>query len=184
MHNELSKIIAENIKKFRHEKKFTLKELSKVSRVSISMISKIENSKTLPSIATYLKIGSALGISFGTLIIDNSKKTNISIVRENEKPIISKRSYTGSPLAYKKSNKGMEPFLFYYPEGKKFPKYCHENEEMIYVIQGSLEFKYGKKTIILSKGDCAYFEGTIEHGARAISKDGAKAIVIELLIKK
>lgn len=182
MQEELSKIIAQNIKKLRKEKNVTLEELSKTSKVSVSMISKIENSKTLPSIATYLKIGSALGVSFGELIRDDKEETTISIVRESERYIISKRSYIGTPLAYKISKKGMEPFLFYYPPGKKFPKYLHENEEMIYVTKGILEFKYGTKIIILNQGDCAYFNGDIEHGAKALSEMGAEAIVIELTV--
>ena len=184
MHKELSKVIAKNIRKFRQVEKFTLKELSKASKVSISMISKIENSQTLPSIATYIKIAFALGISFGELISDDNKDIDISIVQAIERPIISKGPYTASPLAYKKKMKKMEPFIFYYSKGNKFPKHFHENEEMIYVTKGTLEFKYGKQIMVLHKGDCAYYNGAIEHGARAISDKGAESIVVELSLKK
>jgi len=68
MVKKIAKTIAENIKKIRKEKDFTLKDLSIGSKVSISMISKVENSQTLPSIATYIKIASALGVSFSQLI--------------------------------------------------------------------------------------------------------------------
>lgn len=175
---QVSKIIAKNIRKIRIEKGLTLKQLSARSKVSISMISKIENSQTLPSIATYIKIASALGISFSQLISEDDKDVDISIVKATERPIITKGPYVASPLAYKKGGKEMEPFILYYSEGKKFFKHCHENEEMIFVIEGTLEFKYGKKIIILEKGDCIYYNGAIVHGARALSPKGSTAIVI------
>ena len=179
---QIAKIIAKNIRKLRKEKEFTLRELSTGSKVSISMISKVENSQTLPSIATYIKIASALGVSFSQLIRDDSADVDISIVKATERPVITKGPYVASPLAYKKGKKEMEPFIFYYSEGKKFPKHCHENEEMIFVIEGTLEFKYGKQIIILKKGDCVYFNGSIVHGARALNHNGTKAIVVEASI--
>jgi len=33
--------------------------------------------------------------------------------------------------------------------------------------------------VVLKKGDCAYYNGAIVHGARALSPKGATAIVIE-----
>ena len=176
---QVSKTIAKNIRKIRREKGLTLKQLSARSKVSISMISKIENSQTFPPITTYIKISSALGVSFSDLITDDNKDIDISIVRANERPMISKKTYIASPLAYKKGKKEMEPFMVYYSKRKKFTKLCHENEEMIFVLEGTLEFKYGKKIIILQEGDCVYFNGKIVHGARAAKQSGAKAIVIE-----
>lgn len=176
---QIAKIIAKNIKEIRKEKSITLKQLSTHSKVSISMISKIENFQTLPSISTYIKIAYALGVTFGELITDNSKDVAISIVKANERPVIAKGPYTASPLAYKKGKREMEPFIFYYSKRKKFPKHYHENEEMIFVTEGILEFKYGEQIIILQKGDCVYFNGTIVHGGRAISPKGAIAIVIQ-----
>ena len=73
----------------------------------------------------------------------------------------------------------MEPFLFEYPIGGKFPNFHHENEEMIFVIEGKLEFKYGDEIIILDKGDCTYFNGKIPHGGRAANSDGAIALIVQ-----
>lgn len=176
---QIAKIIAKNIRKIRKEKEFTLKQLSIRSNVSIAMISKIENSQTLPSIATYIKITSALEVTFGELITDDSNDIDICIVKKNERPVITRGPYVASPLAYKKGKKEMEPFIIYYSNRKVFPKHCHKNEEMIFVIEGKLEFRYGKKAVVLEKGDCAYYNGGIVHGARALSPKGSIAIVIE-----
>jgi len=179
MVEDIAKIIARNARKIRRERNLTLRELAIRSGVSISMISKIENSQTLPSVATYVKIASALGVSFGELVTETDKDTDIVIVRASERPVITRGPYTGSPLAYKKGKKKMEPFIFDYPVTKRFPKHRHENEEMIFVIKGAIEFKYGEKIMVLRKGDCCYFNGAVIHGGRSLNRGGATAIVVQ-----
>ena len=74
----------------------------------------------------------------------------------------------------------MEPFIFDYPIREKVSQiFQHEKEEMLFVIEGTIEFKFGEKTLVLNKGDCAYFNGNIQHGGRALNGRKATAIVIQ-----
>jgi transcriptional regulator with XRE-family HTH domain len=179
MVEDISKKIGEKIRVTRQRRGFTLKELSKKSGVSTSMISKIETAQAFPPVSTYANIASGLGISFGELFQLDLQEPDISIVRSHDRQVISRGAYLGSPLAYQKNQKRMEPFLFEYPKGRKCPTYRHDNEEMIFVIEGKLEFKYGGDTIILGKGDCVYFNGKIPHGGRALNHNGAKALIVQ-----
>ena len=173
--------IGRRIRELRDERTLTLKELSVRSGVSVSMLSKIENSQTFPPISTYARIAAALNVSIGDVIKDDvDYPGTISIVRANERPVITRGPYTGSPLAFRKDNKKMEPFIFSYPPTDDFPElYQHETEEMIFVLDGTIEFKYGGKTVVLNKGDCVYFSGHVPHAGRAIDRRGATAIVIQ-----
>lgn len=54
--------IGDKIKSARKEKQLTLKELSKLSGVSYSMICQAENGKTMPSIETLIDLQGVLGI--------------------------------------------------------------------------------------------------------------------------
>lgn len=173
--------IGRRIRELRDEKKLTLKDLSTKSGVSVSMLSKIENSQTFPPISTYARIAAALDVSIGEVITEDvDHHETISIVKANERPVITRGSYTGSPLAFRKDNKKMEPFLFNYPFTEDFPNlYQHDTEEMIFVLEGTIEFKYGEKTAVLNKGDCAYFGGHVPHAGRAMDRRGATAIVIQ-----
>ena len=179
MPKEIAKKIGEKIRAVRQQNSLTLKELSKKSGISTSMISKIETAQTLPPISTYANIASGLGISFGELFQLDLQEPEISVVRSNDRQVISRGTYVGSPLAYHKKQKKMEPFLFEYPMGGKFPNFRHDNEEMIFVIEGRLEFKYGEKKVILEKGDCVYFNGRIPHGGRALNNKRAKALIVQ-----
>ena len=172
--------IGKKIRTVRKINGLTLKKLSEKTGISVPMVSKIETAQTNPTISTYSNISSALGISLGDLIIDDLEESEISIVRSTERPIISRGPYIGSPLAFKKDHKKMEPFIFDYPTGKKAPKLLqHANEEMLFVIKGEIEFRYGEKTVVLKKGDCVYFNGKIPHGGHALNDRSATAIVIQ-----
>ncbi len=180
MADETIKKIGEKIRKVRRRNDLTLKKLSEKTGISIPMLSKIETAQTSPPVSTYANIATALGVLLGDLFTDDLKEPDISIVKSTERPVISRGPYIGSPLAFKKSKKKMEPFIFDYPAGQKVPEFFqHENEEMIFVIKGVIEFKYGRKTLVLKKGDCAYFNGKIPHGGRALNNRSATAIVVQ-----
>jgi len=173
--------IGQNIKKKRQESGLTLKALSEKSGISSSMISKIENCQTCPPISTYGRIASALKVSLGDIIQNNANlSSSISIVRSNERNVISHGPYVGSPLAFRRKDKKMEPFLLSYPVNSHHHSLNqHEYEEMLFVIEGVIEFRYGDDKYILEEGDCAYFSGKIPHAGRALSKAGATALVVQ-----
>jgi len=180
MVDDTIKKIGEKIRKIRRRNGLTLKKISEKTGISVSMISKIETAQSSPPISTYTNIASALEISLGDLIVNDVQEPDISIVRSTERTIISRGPYIGSPLAFKKSKKKMEPFIINYTVLKKIPViFQHENEEIIFVIKGAIEFKYGEKTMVLKKGDCAYFNGNIPHGGKALNGRGATAIVVQ-----
>jgi len=176
---DIAKKIGEKIRAIRKQKNLTLKELAGTSGISTSMLSKIETAQTLPPVSTYANIATGLEISFGELFQINTEEPDISIVRSGDKQVISRGPYTGSPLAYKKKEKRMEPFLFEYSATKTIPVFRHDNEEMLFIIEGTLEFRYGEEIIILEKGDCVYFNGKTPHGGRALGDKMTKALVVQ-----
>lgn len=183
MIGKIKTLVAHNLKRNRKKSGYTLRDLSNKSNVSVSMISKIENCRLLPSISTYIKLTTALDLTLGDLFYDGEVESEekISIVRSGEMYVVAMDNYIAKPLAYKRKNKKMEPFIFYYPPNGKIPKHFHENEEMLFLIEGKLEFKFAEEMLVLEKGDCVYFNGHTVHGAKAISPEGATAIVVEAI---
>ena len=179
MSEDIATKIGKKIRAIRKQKNLTLKELAELSGISTSMISKIEKAQTLPPVSTYANIASGLGTSFGDLFQVETIKSEISVVRSNDTQVISRGPYVGSPLAYQKTNKLMEPFLFEYPPMDIAPEFRHNSEEMLFVLEGTLEFKYGEELIILEAGDCAYFNGNTPHGGRSIGDNTTRALVVQ-----
>lgn len=65
--------IGNNLKSARKNKGLTLKELSRISGVSISFISDIENYRRTPSLETALKLSSSLEINTELLLNNDTK---------------------------------------------------------------------------------------------------------------
>jgi len=178
--NKVEKLVAKKIHDARSQKGLTLAQLSERTGISISMLSKIENAKVSSPVSTYAKISKALEFPMGKLFSEDGAVPISLVKKEERKRYTRSRAYIGESIAYKKSNKKMEPFIHVYPPGFSNPAlYQHDNEELIFVIEGTLEFRYGETTYILTPGDCVYFDADIEHTARALGDKTARALVVE-----
>ncbi len=172
--------IARKLREIRRRRGLTLAEFSHHANMSVATLSKIENAKISSPISTYAKIADVLNIQLGELFSE-SVPIPISVVKKEERRIFThSRGYAGESIAFKKPNKKMEPFVFtYLPDTNTPAPYQHNNEELIFVIEGTLEFRYGETKYVLKAGDCAYFDGMTKHVARALGGKHAQALVVE-----
>ncbi|BDG59199.1 cupin domain-containing protein [Caldinitratiruptor microaerophilus] len=51
--------------------------------------------------------------------------------------------------------------------GAVFPDHHHPEEQLAIVLQGTIEFHVGARTILLGRGDEAFVPGGVPHSARA-----------------
>ncbi len=184
---EKEKIITANnlevgtrIKLLRINQKRTLQEIADNCGLSKSMISKIENDKTIPSVASLVKIAATLGTSISGLleqeswdkIIVTSQKTAM------EKLIKTEKGYMIFPYASEYHDKKMQPFLFVAQKGEVIPhQLAHEGEEFVFVIEGSMKMQVGETKYILKSGDSLYFNAMHKHGIIPITD---KVIYIDI----
>ena len=179
--------IGRKIRELRKRKALTLQDLSDATGLSKPLLSQIENQIVIPPISTLLKISRALEkeIAFFFQEPDNEKK--VTIVRPFERQRLDTRvpgrrgaGYLYESLAYKKTNKNMEPFLveFERKDQREMSFYSHGGEEFVFVLEGSLEFQTRDEVHRLKAGDSLYFESDLPHAYRAVGKRNAKAIAV------
>lgn len=70
---ELKELLSKNLKKFRKEKELTQEELGKKADVPQSLISDIENSKSIPRMDTVQKLANALELDINVLLSEAGK---------------------------------------------------------------------------------------------------------------
>ncbi len=68
---DLIKLLQNNLKKSRKQKKLTQEALSGLSGISCSYLSEIERGKTVPSLRTIIAISDALGVEVHVLLNPN-----------------------------------------------------------------------------------------------------------------
>jgi transcriptional regulator with XRE-family HTH domain len=184
------KQIVRNIKNLRLTKQVSLGKLAKLTGLTKSYVSKIENSDKAPPFSTLIKIADALDTDISFLIADDSelpKDIRLCIIRADErKEVVSRGTLYGyhyEALAHKKIGKNMEPFIIM-PAFREKGVFSHEGEEFFYVLEGTHEFVYDGKKHLLHEGDSIYFDSVVPHTGRSVGKKKAKILAVMYSYKR
>lgn len=162
------------IKSLRIGQKRTLQEIADASELSKSMISKIENNKTVPSVATLVKIAKVLGSNVSSLLEQDGwlTVTHSTQKKAEENLAVTDKGYSIYPYASEYHEKKMQPFLFVAKKGKVKPhELSHDGEEFIYIIRGQMKMKVGEIEYHLKPGDSLYFNSLQKHGIVPVTNE-------------
>lgn len=166
--------IGDRIKMLRITQKRTLQEIAEASDLSKSMISKIENNKSVPSVAALVKIAKALGTTISSLLEHDGWVNAMITTRKDamENLTTTDKGYSIYPYASEYHEKKMQPFLFVAKKDEVVPhEVSHEGEEFIYVIKGQMRMQVGDVSYKLNSGDSLYFNSVLKHGIMPVSDE-------------
>jgi transcriptional regulator with XRE-family HTH domain len=178
--------IGEKLRALRLRKKIALVDLGKHTGLSPALLSKIENGKLFPTLPTLLRIALVYSVGLGHFFAAEGSGPVRVIVRRKER-----RRFPDSPEA-KDVNYHFESLDFpaedrrlnaYYAEfhplaPEKVRRHHHTGVELIYVMSGELEVRFGNEAHSLGEGDAIYFDASLTHGYRRVGKKPCTAIVV------
>jgi transcriptional regulator with XRE-family HTH domain len=175
--------IGRRIRRLRQAQGLSLESVATKADISRSLLSKVENARVSSPIATLANIATALGATVGTLIGAENDERCVVVRREERKPmsgLAGPFGYTYEALGHKRLDKRMEPFLVTYPPGvADVPQFSHGGEAFMFVLRGRIEFLHDGVAVVLRTGDCVYFDNEFRHGARAVGRGPAVALVVD-----
>lgn len=181
----LEKRIGEVIRQRRLSANITLAALGLGSGMSSAMLSRIENGMASASLDSLDRICSALGIAMADLFQEVDQKSGEAqlIKRDEQMEVVrvgTKYGYSYSLLSYNRGpRKLFEPFLVQMTEqSEALPRFSHPGTEFIFMLEGSLEYRFGDKTYLLEPGDALTFAGNVLHGPERMADNNAKFISI------
>lgn len=165
--------IGERLRKIRRTQGRTLKEIAGNSNITVSLLSKIENNKSQPPIATLTRISSALGVSTSSLLSDDDEPGTIFVPAKNTAQTTrADKGYEFFSFATQRPSKLMDVFLFSAKKGEVTPQaMCHSGEEFIYVLSGKMEYSVGSAQFTLKAGDALYFDSEADHDLQPLTKE-------------
>ncbi len=187
---ELVPRIAQKIKAARLERGMTIQNLCDRTSLSKGLISKIENSRTVPSMPVFVSLIQALGISLKDFFEDMTYLTGKDFIH------IKKSDYT-------KINKEVRPGFNYLhiisqsvasctmksviltlnAETKGKPTLT-DGFEFKYVLSGKCDYYINKEKLILEEGDSLYFDASKPHYPSNTSKQKVVMLVLYFLTLK
>ena len=182
--NDAGQWVGECIARLRAERRMTLDRLAQITGFTKGYLSKIENGRKVPPIATLSRIAQALHTEIGSFFQSASRAgaREVTVVRANERqPVLrggSAFGYDYVGLALKRVNKHMDPFIFTFPPRiDKHVFFEHRGEEFLFVLSGTVEFQVGEERFTLGKGDSVYFNASVPHRGWSTGAE-AKALVV------
>ncbi len=185
MPSTLEAQIGWRIRKLRESKRLTLAGLAERTGLSKALLSKIENGKVSSPVSTLLLIADSLRVRLSHLVEcdgEPSEKKCV-LVRAGERLKRDRGTedfgFSFEMLAHPKPGKMMEPAILVVNNRRKYAvTYTHPGEELIYVLEGKMEFIYGNKKFLMEPGDAIYFDGDVPHGGRNISDLPLKVLTV------
>jgi len=166
--------IGDRIKILRAAQNRTMQEVADACELSKSMISKIENNKTIPSVATLVKIAKVLGTNVSNLLEQEGWSKAIVTPRiEAEGGLVkTEKGYSIFPYASEFHGKKMQPFLFVAKKDEVIPHLLsHDGEEFVFVVDGAMKMQVGDSEYLLKTGASLYFNSTQRHGIMPVSNE-------------
>lgn len=155
----------------RRIKGMRLKELSDLAGCSESMISKIENGRSQPSLQMLHQLCSALGVSIASLF--ETEPASGPIQRKGERQVLSmKRGKEEHPIRIEcivpiREGSILEANIHIIPrDAETQGQISHEGEEFGYVLEGQLELHLADEIYLLEAGDSFCFHSDTRHGYR------------------
>ena len=139
-----------------------------------------ENASAIP-VSLICNIANLCGVELAEIMTGTSAKLHtLQIVRAGEAK--SMKRYPGyrlEDLAHRFANKTMQPIMVtILPEDLPAPLVSHGGQEFNYVLEGSIELRWGEKSFVLEAGDSVYFDPAHQHGQRCVGEKPARFLTI------
>jgi transcriptional regulator with XRE-family HTH domain len=186
--SELSRIVTDigpKIRTLRKQSGLSLQQLAERSDVSAAAIHKIEQSGMVPTITTLLKVAGALGRPVAYFVDEAEATSDPTVFTKDgdQRPIYT--SHSGIDLAGISGTYGrfflagaratVEPGA---SSGDKPLE--HPGEELVYLLEGELEFTVNEQVFRLKPADSLHFRTVQQHSWRNPGKVCATALWMAL----
>jgi transcriptional regulator with XRE-family HTH domain len=159
------------IRKLRHERGLSLRDLSRLTGFSISFLSLVERGRSGLALTSLHTLAEALGTEVGSFFPTERAMHEphplpyLTRASENSKIAIASSECTYKLLSGRAPNLVLEPLLVTVQpsESMEEPPYSHDGEEFAYVLSGELLYIVDGVDYRLRAGDSIHFQSTVPH---------------------
>lgn len=148
-------------------KRLTLKEVADRVGCSESLVSKVENDKTTPSIAMLHRLASAVGANVSMLF--EQQETSEYVLRADRRPVLEDESHAVPGIRVEWLTHPAGPVLFQAsvhviePGASSDGAIVHDGEDFGLVLEGTVALTIGEDGYELGPGDSFAFPSVLPH---------------------
>ena len=165
--------IGPRLKSWRQKRGLTLDELSELTDVSASTISRLEAGKRAPNLELVVPIARALRLELDDLVPRAVPDPRVRpVTKRIDQVVFEQLSPDASPSQAAK-------VTFPAPQGSELPDpRVHDGYEWLYVLTGRLRLVLGEHDIVMGPGEAAEFDTRTPHWLRAAGPGPTEVLAI------
>jgi transcriptional regulator with XRE-family HTH domain len=168
--------IGREVRAFRRQQGMTVADLAAATGLSIGMLSKIENGITSPSLNTLQVLSNALSTPLTAFFRRFEERRDVQHVKAGDHVEIERRGtragHQYNLLGHIGSNSSgvvVEPYLITLTEASDvFPTFQHDGIELLYMLEGEVQYRHGDQLFHLRPGDSLFFDADARHGPEVL----------------
>ncbi|MFW8594060.1 helix-turn-helix domain-containing protein [Cribrihabitans neustonicus] len=178
--------IGREVRSFRRQQGITVADLANLTGLSIGMLSKIENGNTSPSLTTLQLLANALSVPI-TSFFRRFEESREAVHTKSGEGVAIERAGTRAGHQYQllghiganASGVMVEPYMITLTEESDiFPTFQHDGIEMLYMLEGEVDYRHGDKVFKLKPGDTLFFDADAPHGPEGLVKLPARYLSV------
>lgn len=175
----LAATVGGRIRAARETAGLTLKALAERTGLSQPFLSRLERGQVSASIANLLEIARALGLGVAALLEGDQPVPERRWSVHRGGPALSGDGYSFRQLAPELRRRQMDAFLLEFPSrhGQELTV-AHEGEELLYVLEGRIRFRFGEEEALLGPGDAVQFDSSLPHNATNVGPKPARLLMV------
>ena len=189
MHDPILIEIAQKIRSLRQARDLTLHEVAERADVSKSLLSKVENGRTVPSLPVLVAVIQALAVDMHSFFEDigRGRGTNLPYLHQRAEDYQPFEREAASGFSYRHvlnqtlPDTTVEVVILDLHSGSQREPLTTDGYEYKYVLRGSVEYHIGEDTVRLEAGDSLFFDGRIPHVPVNRGGELASMLVVYLL---
>ena len=164
----------------REQRGLSMRALAEICNLSPNTISLIERGTTSPSVSTLHQLASALRVPIAAFFQGPDEAVHIIHSQPGERPFSGSGCVLMESLGSGLEGQTLEPFLVTLEPGADsgLEAMMHAGHELVYCLQGELEYIIEGHSYQLSTGESLLFEANLPHCWQNPSEDNPSVILL------
>lgn len=179
--------IGKKVRSIRQQQNLKLHEVARSANISKSLLSKIENGRSIPSLPVLVSIVQSLNIEFSAFFEGIEAHSHVPYIHKKKEDYIFTEKESAIGFVYQHilskhaPNVIVEAVILDLQPGSKRNHVTTDGYEFKYVLHGKVEYHIGDHVVEMEAGDSLFFDGRIPHVPVNVSDKDCSMLVIYLL---
>ena len=172
--------IGRQVRTIRRQRNLSLRGLAEMCDLSPTTISLIERGDSSPSVSTLHRLATALGVPITSFFQEPEAQVQVIVTRATERRSLGTGDIQMESLGSGLRGQAMELFAVTLTPGSSSgtEAIVHAGHEVVYCIEGQVEYRIDGRSYVLSAGDALLFEARLPHCWRNQGQDPAMFLLV------